>query len=62
MINVSGSALSLATNETIDSLNAIVQRLAEKDHTLWGAEAEAEAAIRLIGSTYLPPHASYYQS
>jgi len=47
MINVSGSALSLATSETIDSLNAIVHRLAQKDHTLWGAEAEAEAAIRL---------------
>jgi glucose-6-phosphate isomerase len=47
MINVSGSALNLATTETIDSLNAIVERLAQKDHTLWGLDAEAEAAVRL---------------
>ena len=47
MISVSGSALSIATNATKSSLNAILTRLAAKDHTLWGPEAEAEAAIRL---------------
>lgn len=47
MITVSGSALSLATPETINALNAIVVRLAAKDHTLWGAQAAAEAAVRL---------------
>ena len=43
MINASGSALDLASKETVASLNAVVGRLAAKDHTLWGVEAEAEA-------------------
>jgi glucose-6-phosphate isomerase len=47
MITTSGSALSLATDATIDSLNAILERLAAKDHSLWGSDAEAEAAVRL---------------
>ena len=47
MVSVSGSALSVATDATKSSLNAILSRLAAKDHTLWGPEAEAEAAIRL---------------
>ncbi len=47
MINASGSALDLASKETVASLNAVVGRLAAKDHTLWGVEAEAEASIRL---------------
>ena len=47
MITVSGTALSIATEERTNSLTAIVDRLAAKDHTLWGAEAEAEAAVRL---------------
>lgn len=47
MINVSGSGLELASTETKSSLNAILERLAAKDETLWGAEAQIEAAIRL---------------
>jgi glucose-6-phosphate isomerase len=47
MINVSGPALELATTATKNSLNEILSRLANKDHTLWGPEAEAEAALRL---------------
>jgi len=47
MINVSGPALSVASAATTNSLNAIVERLAAKDHTLWGVEAEAEATVRL---------------
>ena len=47
MINASGSALDLASEATVASLNAVVDRLAAKDHTLWGVEAEAEASVRL---------------
>ena len=47
MINVSGPALSVASTATTNSLNAVVERLAAKDHTLWGIEAEAEALVRL---------------
>jgi glucose-6-phosphate isomerase len=47
MIQVSGSALQIASKETIASLQAVVDRLAAKDHTLWGPEAEAEASVRL---------------
>ena len=47
MITVSGPALELATTATKNSLNEILLRLASKDHTLWGPEAEAEAAVRL---------------
>jgi len=47
MIQVSGSALQIASQETIASLEAVVDRLAAKDHTLWGPEAEAEASVRL---------------
>ena len=47
MISVSGSALSVATDVTKSSLNAILTRLAAKDHTLWGPEAQSEAAVRL---------------
>ena len=47
MITVSGPALKLATMATKNSLNEILSRLAAKDHTLWGPEAQAEAAVRL---------------
>jgi glucose-6-phosphate isomerase len=47
MISVTGPALKAATSKTIASLNAITSKLAKKDHTLWGKEAEVEAAIRL---------------
>ncbi len=47
MITVSGPALSVASTATTNSLNAVVERLAAKDHTLWGIEAEAEALVRL---------------
>jgi len=47
MINLSGPALSVASAATTNSLNAIVERLAAKDPTLWGVEAEAEAKVRL---------------
>jgi glucose-6-phosphate isomerase len=47
MITVSGPALQLATTATKNSLNDILPRLAAKDHTLWGLEAQGEAAVRL---------------
>jgi glucose-6-phosphate isomerase len=47
MITVTGPALKISTSKTISSLNAITSKLAQKDHTLWGEEAQAEAAIRL---------------
>ena len=47
MITVSGPALQLATTATKNSFNEILSRLAAKDHTLWGLEAQAEAAVRL---------------
>ncbi len=47
MITVSGSSVNVATSTTKDSLHAITARLAAKDNSLWGADAEAEAAVRL---------------
>lgn len=47
MIQVSGSALAVATSKSKDSLRSIVDRLAAKDATLWGDDAMAEASIRL---------------
>ena len=47
MITVTGPALKVASSKTISSLTAVIGNLANKDHTLWGKEAEAEAAIRL---------------
>ena len=47
MITVSGPKLNVASTNTKASLNAITARLAAKDHTLWGEEAQGEAAIRL---------------
>lgn len=47
MVTVTGSALDLASPETKNSLNKILTQLAAKDDTLWGVEAQAEAAIRL---------------
>lgn len=47
MIKVSGTKLSTASSKTIDDLDAITALLAAKDNTLWGSEAEREAAIRL---------------
>lgn len=47
MITVKGSGLSVATSATKNSLNAITASLAAKDSTLWGKNAESEAAIRL---------------
>jgi len=40
-------AQSFATNSNTTALNAITTRLADKDATLWGPDATAEAAIRL---------------
>ena len=37
----------IALEQTLTSLNAITQELAEKDSSLWGEVAEAEARIRL---------------
>ena len=47
MVIVTGCALDRASLETKNSLNEIVGRLAMKDDLLWGAEAQAEASIRL---------------
>lgn len=44
MMKISGFAPS---HENVAALNQITSRLAAKDFTLWGAAAEAEAAIRL---------------
>jgi len=48
-IKLSGSALAKLDkgSAVYTDLAAIAPRLAAKDHTLWGAEAEAEARIRL---------------
>ena len=48
-IKLSGAALTkLDKSSTVYAdLAAIAPRLAAKDHTLWGTEAEAEARIRL---------------
>ena len=47
MITVSGPSLERATAATKTSLNQILPRLAEKDPTLWGPQAQSEAAVRL---------------
>ncbi len=47
MITVTGSALTLASVQTKSLLNEILGRLAAKDHTLWGEEAQEEAQVRL---------------
>jgi glucose-6-phosphate isomerase len=48
MINVKiASVASVATVSTRASLNAITSRLASKENTLWGNDAQAEAAVRL---------------
>jgi len=47
MITVSGPSLELATTATKNSLNQVLSRLAKKDHTLWGPDAQTEAAVRL---------------
>ena len=47
MVTLTGRALGLASLETKNSLNEILNRLAAKDDTLWGVEAQAEASIRL---------------
>lgn len=47
MITVTGEALTLASEKTKNSLNQILNRLAKKDHTLWGVDAEEEAKVRL---------------
>ncbi len=47
MITLSGPALELATKSTKNSLNQVLTRLAAKDHTLWGPDAQNEAAVRL---------------
>jgi len=47
MIRVSGSKVDLASHATKESLQEISPRLAAKDPTLWGPEAETEAAVRL---------------
>lgn len=46
MINVN-LVNATASRASLDSLNAILTRLAAKDSSLWGGEAESEAAIRL---------------
>src|ERR1035437_177350 len=47
MITVKGPGLSVVTEATKNSLNAITAALAAKDPTLWGKDAEVEATIRL---------------
>jgi len=37
----------IAQEKTLASLNAITKRLAEKDSSLWGQDAQAEASVRL---------------
>ncbi|MFM7491139.1 MAG: hypothetical protein ACKO20_01400, partial [Actinomycetota bacterium] len=44
MITISGFAPS---KENLAALNAVTSRLSKKDSSLWGAAAQAEAAIRL---------------
>ena len=47
MITITGSKISVASSATRASLQAITARLAAKDNTLWGVDAQAEATIRL---------------
>jgi len=47
MITIKGPGLSVVTEATKNSLDAITASLAAKDPTLWGKDAEPEAAIRL---------------
>lgn len=49
MIQLGGSIISKIDRDSdlYKKLSAANKRLAKKDHTLWGKEAEAEAAIRL---------------
>lgn len=58
MIEVSGPALKKFNGESTvaKDLNSIAEKLADKDSTLWGAAAEAEARVRLNWIDL--PHAS----
>jgi glucose-6-phosphate isomerase len=49
MLRVSGPLLEKYSSSSplAQDLNSITQKLSEKDHTLWGKPAEAEASVRL---------------
>jgi len=46
-MKISGKLATLASNEFSEKLFAVCGRLAQKDSTLWGEKAAAEASIRL---------------